>query len=254
MPTTSRLLKTYPVEVKAIGDQGIVEMLVSIFGNVDLIGDRVVKGAFQKSLADWNQSGDPIPFIWSHNWDDPNAHIGKVIKAQETDQGLLVRAQLDLDQAFAAQVYRLLKERRVKEASFAYDVVKEKRAKDGANDLMQLNLIEVGPTLKGMNPETALVGVKEGTTIVINNPAPEAEEVEAEEPALDQKDADAEFKAGRTISKANENKIRTAIDTLQEVLSSLEAEAAPKADEHTPVAPVEDELISLKAAIEELSI
>ena len=55
-----------------------------------------------------------------------------------------------------------MKSRRVKEFSFAYDVPAggERRSSDGANDLVQLEVIEVGPTLKGMNPITQLIDVK----------------------------------------------------------------------------------------------
>lgn len=139
---------------------GTFEAVVSVFGNVDLVGDRVVAGAFETSLKDWADSGDPIPVIWSHKWDDPHMHIGAVTEASEVADGLLVKGALDLDAPVAAQVYRLLKERRVKEFSFAYDVVREKRAPDGANELLELKVIEVGPTLKGANPTTQLLDVK----------------------------------------------------------------------------------------------
>jgi uncharacterized protein len=150
-------------EFKATPDTtGEFTALVSVFGNVDLGGDRVVEGAFGKSLAKWRESGDPIPVIWNHQWDNPLAHIGKVDpeQAEETPDGLLVKGSLDLDNAFAAQVHRLLSERRVKELSFGYNVVDSERTKDGALNLIELDLIEVGPTLKGMNPETELLAVK----------------------------------------------------------------------------------------------
>ena len=53
-----------------------------------------------------------------------------------------------------------MRQRAIKEFSFAYDVQQARPGPGGALDLMQLDLIEVGPTLKGMNPLTALVGVK----------------------------------------------------------------------------------------------
>lgn len=154
--------KTYKANVKAVNDapDGTFEALVSVFGNVDHAGDRVVKGAFAKSLERWGQSGDPIPVVFSHRWDDLDAHIGKVLTAEETDEGLLVTAQLDIeDDPAAAKVHRLLKDRRIREFSFAYDVLDEKAA-NGANELLELDIIEVGPTLKGMNPETVLVAAK----------------------------------------------------------------------------------------------
>jgi HK97 family phage prohead protease len=151
-------------EFKALdGATGQFEAIVSVFGNVDAIGDRVVEGAFEGSLAEWRKSGDPIPIIWSHNWGDPYAHIGAADPDQVEElkgRGLRVAGKLDLDNPVAAQVFRLLKARRVKEFSFGYEVRREMRAKDGANELLELGIIEVGPTLKGMNPSTELLDVK----------------------------------------------------------------------------------------------
>jgi hypothetical protein len=55
---------------------GEFEALVAVFGNVDKGGDRIMPGAFTKTLAAWRASGDPVPVIWSHDWNTPDAHIG----------------------------------------------------------------------------------------------------------------------------------------------------------------------------------
>lgn len=157
--------KTYKAQVKAVDGaaEGTFEALVSVFGNVDHAGDRVVKGAFAKSLERWAESGDPIPVVFSHRWDDLDAHIGKVLTATETDDGLLVTAQLDIaDDPAAAKVHRLLTERRIREFSFAYDALDE-AVVGGVNELRELDVFEVGPTLKGMNSETVLIDAKART-------------------------------------------------------------------------------------------
>lgn len=149
------------------GPKGEFTALVSVFGNVDHQGDRVMPGAFKNSLAAFEQSGDPIPVIWSHDWKDPFANIGKVTRASETAKGLEITAQLDIDDnPIAAQTYKLLAERRVKEFSFGYGINEEKVAKDGANELLDLDLFEVGPTFKGANPATELLAVKSLTETV----------------------------------------------------------------------------------------
>src|ERR1035441_10553705 len=56
---------------------GEVEFYAAKFGNVDLVGDRMVKGSFAKSLDEWRKSGNPIPVVFSHKWDDPFAMIGE---------------------------------------------------------------------------------------------------------------------------------------------------------------------------------
>ena len=73
--------KTYDgVYFKALDDStGEFEAVVSVFGNVDLQGDRSMPGMFSKSLDRWRERGDPIPVIWSHDWGNPDAHIGYVM-------------------------------------------------------------------------------------------------------------------------------------------------------------------------------
>lgn len=157
------LHKNFPFEFKKLDDAGTFEATVAVFNNVDKGGDRILPGAFEKTLAQWEASGDPIPVIFNHDWGTPDAHIGVVEKAIETQQGLLVKGRLDVeDNPVARQVHRLMQRRSLKEFSFGYSVPAggEKRAKDGANDLIEIELAEVGPTLKGMNPATELHSVK----------------------------------------------------------------------------------------------
>jgi len=140
---------------------GEVEFYAAKFGNVDLVGDRMVKGSFAKSLDEWRESGNPIPIVFSHSWADPFAIIGSADpkNVTEDDQGLLVKGMLDIaENPTAKQVHRMMAKRALNEASFAYDVVHEtglKKGMDGANDITEVKLLEVGPTLKGANPETA---------------------------------------------------------------------------------------------------
>jgi len=157
------LHKTSPFEFKSLDDAGTFEATVAVFNNVDKGGDRILPGAFIKTLTAWKASGDPIPVIFNHDWGTPDAHIGVVDDAMETDKGLYVKGRLDVaDNPVAKQVHRLMQRRSLKEFSFGYSVPKggEKRAKDGANELSQIDLAEVGPTLKGMNPATELHSVK----------------------------------------------------------------------------------------------
>ena len=98
--------------------------------NVDSGGDKIIPGAFAKSLAAWEAPGDPIPLYWSHRMDDPDYNIGHILEAKETDAGLWVKAQIDLDGPKAQQVYRLMKGRRVKQFSFSYDIEKAQPVTD----------------------------------------------------------------------------------------------------------------------------
>lgn len=196
-------IKEYSAEAlsyKADGDAaGTFEALVSVFGNIDSVGDKVIPGAFAGTLAEWTESGDPIPVIWSHNWADPFSHIGHVIDAKETDRGLFVKGQLDLANPSAAQVGRLLKARRVKQFSFAYDVLDgayvEPENEPGYYELRKLKLHEVGPCLLGANQETELITAKAGVLV-------------------------AGIKAGRVLSQSNYDTLRGAYESIGKVLES----------------------------------
>ncbi len=211
------LTKSLPADVKAAvgeGDQGIFDAVVAVFGNVDSVGDRIVKGAFSDTLKEWGTSGDPIPVLWSHLRDNPSYHIGVVTEAKETDQGLQVRGQLDLDNPAAAQVWRLLKGRRVTQFSFAYDILDGGPVQsDGESvfELRRLKLYEVGPTLIGANQATDLLGTKSA----IRELAQVAEQL----------------KAGRVLSAKNESLLRDAHAAIGGVLAALDDSGKATADE-----------------------
>ncbi|PZE89948.1 HK97 family phage prohead protease [Curtobacterium sp. MCBD17_008] len=215
------LTKQAPVAVKAAGtedglEDGQFRAVVSVFGNEDSYGDVVQPGAFAKTLADWAAKGDPIPVYWSHRMDDPDYNIGYVVEAKETDQGLEVLAQIDLDGAKAQQVYRLLKGRRVTQFSFAYDVVNGAWVVEDGREFYSLNelkLYEVGPTPIGANQETELIGVKSAADRLTHD-----------------------LKAGRVFSAKNEDEMRNALaslDAARDGLTKLLAELDPSDDEDT---------------------
>ena len=160
------LHKSFKVlETKTDGEHGEFTALVSTFGNVDHVGDRIVRGAYAKTLQDWRKSGDPLPIILAHQWDDVMAHVGYANAAdiQETAKGLVVKGTLDVDDnPVAKQVHKLMKRRTLKEFSIGYTVPPggEHRAKDGANEITEIELSECGPCLKGIDPKTELQAVK----------------------------------------------------------------------------------------------
>lgn len=239
------LTKSMPVFVKAVGesdglDDGTFEAIVSVFGNVDSYGDRVMKGAFEDSLAEWEASGNPIPVYYSHRMEDPDYNIGEVLEVKELAPGdpllppslkdlggLWVKGLIDQHEEArkARQVYRLMKGRRLTQFSFAYDIeaytiVKSEGDPDSVWELTKLKLYEVGPTPIGANQETELLSVKSA--------AHHADRIAAE------------VKAGRVISAKNENELRTAHESIGRVLASLEPDEDSKASAPAPVKAAEE--------------
>ena len=234
--TLVSLGKTRPAFVKAAGEDGLVTMVVSTYG-VDDGGDQVIPGAFQEDLARWKASGDTMPFIFSHQHENPDMYVGSVLDAQEqvgdpstqppTPPGLKIDAQLDMDDATARKVFKLLKSRRITQASFAYDVLEggyvEKSGKQ-VFELRKLKIYETGPTLIGMQQETELLNVKDAKTL---------------------RHVLQEFKLGRVISAKNEELLRAAHDNIGTVLSAL-ADDGKSADGKS--AGAEDEALDPTAA------
>jgi HK97 family phage prohead protease len=196
--------------------------LVSVFNNEDSYGDVVRPGAFTQTLQEWAATGDPVPVIWAHQWSDPFAHVGHVVRATETLEGLEVLGQIDDltgDDAnpTAKRVYRLLKGRRVKQFSFAYDVgeggwiTDDEHPWGGYYELRRLDLHEVGPCLLGVNRETELLAVKAQSLAT-------------------------GAKAGRVLSQANYDRLTAAYASIGEVLAAAEPEKArrPAAPKNTP--------------------
>ncbi|MEV5680971.1 HK97 family phage prohead protease [Streptomyces sp. NPDC052179] len=223
--------KDFTARVKAAGTadglaDGQFVALVSVFGNEDSVGDVVQPGAFTETLSDWKTKSDPIPVIWAHRWGDPFAHVGTVIKATETLEGLEVMGQIadltgDDANPTAQQVYRLLKGRRVTQFSFAYDELESAWVKDDAHqwggyvELRKLKLHEVGPCLVGANQETELLAAKAAGLA-------------------------RGAKAGRVLSQANYDSLAKAHEAIGEVLAAATPEKSRTPEEPGRPGPAAD--------------
>jgi len=156
--------KSYLAQYKALdSEQGTFEAIVAVFGNIDLMGDKIIPGAFAKSLENWRAKGRPIPVVFAHDHRNLDAHIGEVLDAKEIEQGLWIKGGLEMDEPFAQRVFKKMKKGTLAEFSFAYDLVSSAWVEENGKsfqELRELDIIEVGPCLKGANPETALLGVK----------------------------------------------------------------------------------------------
>lgn len=195
---------------------GQMRAYASVFGNTDSYGDVVLKGAFANTLAEWRQRKDrTIPLLYGHNMTDPNMNIGAVIEAEEDERGLKILAQFD-DDPMAQKVYRLVKAGRIAELSFAFDTVKwaaldDPDRPDAYRELQELKLYECSVVPIGANSETEVLAIKAAALGM---------------------DAVAEgLKAGRTLSKANESEIRSALAGISAAKDALEKVLPPDEDD-----------------------
>ena len=210
-------IKNQPVKIKAGPDDGLAEgqfqAYASVFGNKDSYGDVVVKGAFTDTLADWEKSGAPIPLLFGHNMSDPDYNIGHVVKAVEDDHGLLVTAELDLENPKAVQTYRLLKGKRINQMSFAYDVIEGAPAKSETLgdyfELRKLKAYEVSVVPIGANQETEVLAVKAAVEALTGE------------------------KAGRVLAAKHIDSLRAAQEAIGAVIAAAEGDQE-KASEQVP--------------------
>lgn len=167
-------MHSLPMKVKAAGkpdglDEGIIEAYASTW-DTDSVGDRVVRGAFEPNLKEWADSGNHIPLLYGHDASNPMHNVGYVLDAKEDDRGLRIRAQLDLDDPVGKKVFGLLKGRRLTDLSFAYTVRDERKAKDGVNELVDLEVHEISVVPVGANRHTEVLSVKSRSRFDPNDP------------------------------------------------------------------------------------
>jgi HK97 family phage prohead protease/HK97 family phage major capsid protein len=150
--------KTVPLAGIKTADlpEGSFEGWASTFGNVDAVGDRVMPGAFTKSIS----SGRTVPLLWMHRSEDPTSFVGEVVNAVETPEGLKIHGKFDLDTAQGAAAYKQVKARRVEALSIGYRVNTATKGADGVNELRDLDLVEVSVVTRGANPEATIGAVK----------------------------------------------------------------------------------------------
>ena len=150
-------------------DGGEIIAYAATFDRVpDSYGDVIAPGAFAKTLADWQASGNSIPLLFGHRTDDPMMNIGSVVEASEDEQGLRIRAKFDPDNPNAQYARKLVKEGRLSKLSFAYDVKDASpiMLDDGtrANELRELKLYEVSLVPIPANDLTSVIEVKDASS------------------------------------------------------------------------------------------
>lgn len=139
-------------DIKAVGDQGIIEGWASVFGGKpDSYGDIVVKGAFADSI----KSRTP-KFLWQHDLSTP---IGKTLSLEETDYGLFGKWQLAKTKS-ATDAYELIKEGLTDGLSIGYYTKESEYDADGHRLLQKVDLLEVSAVTIGANDRALITGVK----------------------------------------------------------------------------------------------
>lgn len=148
-------------ELKASDSDRTFEGYGAIFGNVDLGGDIVMRGAFSKSLAE-HQRNDSLPLLfWMH---DPTKVPGKWLEMREERDGLYVKGVLART-TLGDEVRELLRLKAVAGLSIGYSTVQGEYNRDGHRQLTELKLHEVSVVSMPMNPRAQVSSAKLAETL-----------------------------------------------------------------------------------------
>lgn len=146
---------TIPLELKSLNDREF-EGHGSIFKNIDLGGDRVMPGAFKKSLAEHRKGGSLPQMFWMH---DPTKVIGKWLDMSEDKNGLAVKGVLAPTE-LGNEIHTLLKMDAVRGLSIGYVTRDQDYDNDGHRLIKEADLWEVSVVSLPMNPLAQVAHVK----------------------------------------------------------------------------------------------
>ena len=146
---------TFPLELKSLNNRQF-EGYGSVFGNTDLGGDVVVKGAFSGSLAEYKRNGSMPLMFWMH---DPSRVPGKWLDMSEDDNGLYVKGEL-ADTPLGNEIHTLLKMEAVRGLSIGYQTLEADWGADDTRLIKQVKLWEVSAVSLPMNPLAEVVHAK----------------------------------------------------------------------------------------------
>ena len=163
-----RKIISFGIEEKSVNEEGGFAGIGSTFGNIDLGGDKILKGAFDNTLTDWQSKGQLPMMPWYHDmrspvgeWEDMSVN-GKGLKAE----GFLWVAGNKANRhpiEESAKVHNLMKSNGPKGLSIGYVPTKKSyETVKGATIrvLEDLELLELSPVPFGMNPKALITNVK----------------------------------------------------------------------------------------------
>lgn len=207
-------------------DKGIVESLVSVYGNIDHGKDRIMSGAFKKSVQEGVQK---VLVLDQHNTHSIFATLGKAQSMREVNRsglppevqaqfpdatgGLICTTKYLLNTPEGHGAFERIKEGAINQYSIGFEAldidhatVKARRTETGyqldaagldlhIRNLRTCKLVEYSPVLWGMNEATATISAKdaEGSAAASDDSpesTPEGETLEPQEEAVTEGAAD----------------------------------------------------------------
>lgn len=218
--------KTFKAQ-KIDAKEGIIEAIVSVFNNIDQVGERIIQGAFSKSLATKMPKG-----VWAHSWRDP---VAKTLEARELGPGdpllpeslknlggLYIKGQFNLNTTRGKDAFSDIDFGIIDEFSIGYRVVKAAwDSNSETRDLQELNLYEWSPVLFGANQATRLIGAKSLAGLTTDEQAETVLATVKEYAQRLREINELRGKEGRSISGDRLKRFQQHADSLQAVVDDL---------------------------------
>ena len=108
---------------------GIIRGYASLFGSIDLAGDRIEAGAFARSIA--RRGAAAVRMLWQH---DPGRPIGAWTTIAEDAKGLLVEGRLALETIGGREAHGLIKAGAVDGLSIGFRTERALNGAEGPHD------------------------------------------------------------------------------------------------------------------------
>lgn len=154
---TINFLTTETKEIEKDGVRyGIVKGLFSTYGNTDQVNDRVIPGAFTKSLIRYKEVGQQIPLLFWHK-----ELIGGIAveDVEDTPQGLMGEAKINLEVQRGRESYALAKQGVVSSFSIGYKTIFSEM-KGRVRELKEVDLLEVSMVPNPANVKAIMTDIK----------------------------------------------------------------------------------------------
>ena len=140
---------TYPLELKGPGlKKGQFEGHGAVFGNIDLDGDIIVKGAFKKTLREHENNGTLPQMFWMHQADQVP---GKWLEMREDDVGLFAKGEL-LPTTLGKDMKILLDAKAARGLSVGFITRDADWRADGVRVIKEIDLVETSLVSLAANP------------------------------------------------------------------------------------------------------
>lgn len=147
------------MQEQTVQEDGFFSGYLAVFNNIDSHGDVIRKGAFLKTIEEWNSKGKYPAIFWNHDPDEP---IGVFTLMREDEKGLYVEGRLLIsDIVRAKSTYALMKVKAIDGMSIGYITIQSTHdPQTMIRELLELELVEGSIVAFPSNPNSLISSVK----------------------------------------------------------------------------------------------